>query len=154
MVKSAARTVEDYLEELSPERRDAIAAVRDVILSHLPPGYEETMQYVMVGYVVPLKTYPVTYNGRALEYAAIASQKNYMSLYLMNVYGDEATKRWFTEEYRSAGKRLDMGKSCVRFRTLSDLPLDLVGRTIARTPMADFIARYEASRRLPRRGLS
>lgn len=111
------------------------------------------MQYGMVGYVVPLETYPATYNGQALEYAAISSQKNYMSLYLMSVYGDEATKRWFTEEYGSVGKRLDMGKSCVRFRTLNDLPLDLVGRTIARTPVADFIARHEASRRSTRGGL-
>ena len=152
MARSAAKTVEEYLGELSPDRREAIAAVREVVLRNLPPEYVETMLFGMISYVVPLERYPVTYNGQPLMFAALASQKRYMSLYLMNVYGDEATERWFDDEYRAAGKRLDMGKSCVRFRTLDDLPLDLVGRTIARTPAADFIARYEASRRTMRSG--
>ena len=81
-------------------------------------------------------------------YAALASQKNYLSLYLMNVYGDTATEEWFAERYRASGKKLDMGKSCLRFKGLEDLPLDVVGEAIARTPVNDFIEHYEASRHM------
>ena len=150
MAQSTAATVEEYLDELTPPRREAIATVRQVILDHLPQGYQEFMQFGMIGYAVPLEQYPDTYNKRPLMYAALASQKNYMSLYLMNVYGDRETEAWFTEQYRASGKKLDMGKSCVRFKKLDNLPLDLIGKVIARTTVADFIERYEASRRLPR----
>ena len=150
MAQSTAATVEKYLDELTPPRREAIATVRQVILDHLPQGYQESMQFGMIGYAVPLEQYPDTYNKRPLMYAALASQKNYMSLYLMNVYGDRETEAWFTEQYRASGKKLDMGKSCVRFKKLDNLPLDLIGRVIARTTVADFIERYEASRRIPR----
>ena len=150
MVKSTAVTVEEYLNELAPPRREAIAAMRQVILDHLPQGYGEAMEFGMIGYVVPLKTYPKTYNKRPLMYAALASQKNYMSLYLMNVYGDRETETWFTERFRASGKKLDMGKSCVHFKKLDDLPLELLGEVIARTSVAGFIERNEASRRLPR----
>lgn len=104
------------------------------------------MQFEMIGYVIPLERYPVTYNGQALQYAALASQKNYMSLYLMNVYSDEAVERWFVDRYKDSGKRLDMGKACVRFKSLQDLPIDLVGEAIALTPVDRFIERYEMSR--------
>ena len=150
MAQSKARTVDEYLDELSQDRREAVAEVRQIILEHLPPGFEETMQYGMIGYVTPLERYPVTYNGQALAYAALASQKRYMSLYLMNVYGDQDTEAWFTERYRASGKRLDMGKSCVRFKKVEDLPTDLIGEVIARTTVEEFIERYEASRRRPR----
>ena len=102
------------------------------------------MQYGMISYVIPLETYPKTYNKLPLQYAALASQKNYMSLYLMNVYGDEDTQHWFVEEYEKSGKKLDMGKSCVRFKTLDDLPMELIGEAIARTPVSVFLERYEA----------
>ena len=105
------------------------------------------MQFGMIGYVVPLDHYPVTYNGQALMFAALTSQKNYMSLYLMNIYSDEAVEKWFVERYKASGKRLDMGKACVRFKSLQDLPIDLVGEAIALTPVARFIKRYEASRK-------
>ena len=147
MAQSTAQTVDEYFDELPPDRQQAIAAVRKVILDHLPEGYEETMQYGMIGYVIPLEKYHVTYNGQPLEYAALASQKNYMSLYLMNIYGDKETEQWFIEQYRASGKKLDMGKSCVRFKKLEDLPVDLIGKAIGRTTVADFIERYEASRR-------
>ncbi len=88
--KSGAETAEEYLAELTPDRRESIAAVRDVILSHLPTGYVETMQHGMIAYVIPLEEYPVTYNGHPSVYAQLASQKSYMSLYLMNIYGDQA----------------------------------------------------------------
>ena len=150
MAQSKAQTVDEYLDELSPERREAIAAVRDLILDHLPEGYVETMQYGMIGYVIPLDRYPVTYNGQPLGYIALASQKNYMSLYLMGIYGDEETERWFAERYRASGKKLNMGKSCLRFRKLEDLPFDLIGEAIARTKVVDFIEQYEAARRRTR----
>ena len=145
MAQSTAKTVEKYLAELSPERSEAISAVRQVILDHLPAGYEEVMQYGMISYVIPLESYPITYNKLPLTYASLASQKNYMSLYLMNVYGDPEVEQWFTEGYRASGKKLDMGKSCVRFKKLEDLPLQLIGEVIARTTAADFIERYELS---------
>ena len=146
MVWSSAQTVEEYLAELAPNRREAINAVRKVILDNLPAGYEEVMQFGMIGYVIPLERYPVTYNKQALQYAALASQKHYMSVYLMNVYGDPDAEQWFAEQYRASGKKLDMGKSCVRFKKLDDLPLDLIGRAIARTPVDEYIAVYEAAR--------
>jgi hypothetical protein len=105
------------------------------------------MQFGMISYVIPLTDYPETYNGQALGVAALASQMRYMSLYLMNVYGNPDTENWFHERYHASGKKLDMGKACVRFKTLDDLPLDLVAETIALTPPSTFIERYEASRR-------
>lgn len=146
MVQSKATTVEAYLAELPPERRAAIAAVRETILANLPAGYEEGMLFGMIGYAVPLSRYPHTYNGAPLLYAALANQKNAMSLYLTCVYADEAGAERFRAAYRATGKRLDMGKSCVRFRKLDDLPLDLIGTTIAGASVADFIATYERSR--------
>ena len=148
MARSEAKTVEEYLDELTDDRRETVEAVRDVVRANLPDGYEETVQFGMISYVVPLERYPKTYNRQALQYAALASQKNYVSLYLMNVYGNEETERWFVDRYRASGKRLDMGKSCVRFKSIDDLPLDLIGETIARTPVDDFIALYEKARGL------
>ncbi|MDA1215688.1 MAG: DUF1801 domain-containing protein, partial [Chloroflexi bacterium] len=107
MAQSAAQTVDDYLAELSPERRQAIAAVRHAVLENLPDGYEEVMAFGMIGYVIPLERYPKTYNKQPLMYAALASQKQYMSLYLMNVYGDQDTERWFNDAYKATGKKLD-----------------------------------------------
>ena len=147
MAHSKAKTVDEYLAELPEDRRAALDSVREAILEHLPEGYEETIQHGMIGYVIPLEKYPVTYNGQPLVFAALASQKNYMSLYLMNIYGDTGTEQWFVDQYRASGKKLDMGKSCVRFKRLEDLPIDLVGAAIARTSVAEFIERYEASRR-------
>jgi hypothetical protein len=147
MAKSAASTVDEYLAELPADRRDAIQTVRKVILANLPAGYEETMLFGMISYVIPLATYGPTYNKQPLMYASLANQKNYMSVYLMNVYADAEAERWFNEAYRATGKRLDMGKSCVRFRSLDDLPVDVIGDAIARTPVAAFIELYEASRK-------
>ena len=124
MARSKATTVEEYLDELADDRRETVEAVRDVVTANLPDGYEETVQFGMISYVVPLERYPKTYNRQALQYAALASQKNYVSLYLMNVYGDQETERWFLDRYKASGKRLDMGKSCVRFKSVEDLPLD------------------------------
>jgi hypothetical protein len=103
------------------------------------------MQYGMISWVVPLARLPETYNGQPLAVVSLASQKRYMSLYLHAVYGER--EAGFREEYERTGKRLDMGRSCVRFRRLDDLPLDLVARTLAATPVDDFISSYESSRR-------
>ena len=145
-MQSAAKTVAEYLSNLDDVRREAISAVRGVILDNLPDGYEEAMQFGMITYVVPLSVLADTYNGQPLMYVALASQKRHMSLYLTNVYGDESVEQWFRERYLAAGKKLDMGKSCVRFRKLDDLPLELVGEVVARTPIADFVEIYKASR--------
>ena len=145
-MRSDAVTVDEYLDELPEDRTEALQAVRQVILANLPDGYAEAMNWGMISYEIPLERYPTTYNNKPLAYAALASQKNYMSLYLMSVYGDSETEAWFHDRYLASGKRLDMGKSCVRFRSLDDLPLDLVGEVVARTPVEDFISRYEAAR--------
>lgn len=146
-MQSTAQTVDEYIESLPPDRRHAIGALRDVICRNLPQGYEEGMQYGMIGYYIPLSRYPNTYNGQALSYVGLASQKNYMSLYLMGVYGDEERERWFREAFASRGKKLNMGKSCVRFKKLEDLPLDVIGEAIAQISVDDYLRWYEASRK-------
>lgn len=145
-VHSDAVSVEEYLSELDDVRQEAVSAVRQVILDNLPVGYEEIMQYGMISYVVPLDVLADTYNGQPLMYIALASQKQYMSLYLTNVYGDESVEKWFKERYLATGKKLNMGKSCVRFRKLDDLPLELVAEVVARTPIDEFVTIYKASR--------
>jgi hypothetical protein len=141
-MQSHATTVEEYLASLPEDRRKSIATVRKVILKHLPKGYKETMRWGMISYEVPLSVEPNTYNGEPLGYAALASQKNHMALYLMNVYGSKENEEWFKAEYVKSGKKLDMGKSCVRFRTLEHLPLGVVAKAIARTPMDKYLATY------------
>ena len=139
-------TPEEYIAALPPERAEQVAQLRQLIRQRLPEGYAEEMGFGMITYVIPLTTYPHTYNGHPLMYAALASQKRHISLYLMNVYGNHETQQWFADGFAAAGKKLDMGKACVRFKKLDDLPLDLIAETIARTPTADYIAHYEASR--------
>ena len=115
-------TVADYLAEMPPERREAIEKVRETILQNLPEGFEETMSWGMITYQVPLEVYPDTYNGQPLMYAALANQKNNMAVYLTGIYLDEELNQKFEESYKKTGKRYDVGKSCVRFRKLEDLP--------------------------------
>lgn len=138
-MKSKASTVAGYLSELPGDRRDAIKIVRAVVLDNLPPGYEEAMNWGMITYQVPLDVYPDTYNKQPLVYAQLGSHKNYMTLYLMGIYGAEEKARAFEATYRATGKRYDVGKSCVRFRTLDDLPLELIGQTIAAIGMQEFV---------------
>ncbi len=146
MVSSKAETVDEYLAELSDDRRDAISEVRAVILDNLPEGFVETMNWGMISYEVPLDRCPDTYNGKPLMYAALASQKNHMAVYLTSVYADGDTEDWFRAEYEATGKKLDMGKSCVRFKSLEQLPLDLIGRVIADTSVDEVIDLYQRSR--------
>ena len=143
MAKSNAATVEEYLAGLPEDRRAAIAEVRDVVLRNLPAGYEERMNWGMISYEVPLERFPKTYNGQPLGYAALASQKNYCALYLTAVYGDEAQEWRLREGFAAAGKKLDMGKSCIRFRTPDDLALDAVAHAVAATTPDQLIAIHE-----------
>ena len=147
MTQPTTLSVDDYLGGLSEGRKTAMNAVRNFILENLPAGYEETVQHGMICYVIPLATYPVTYNKLPLMFADLASQKNYMTVHLMNIYGNPADEEWFVERYESTGKKLNMGKSCVRFKTLDDLPVDLIGEAVARTLVASYIQLYEDSRK-------
>ena len=130
-MRSSATTVSAYLKTLPADRRRALSTVRKVIHQHLPMGYEEAMNWGMITYQVPLRTCPDTYNGQPLMYAALASQKRYMAVYLTGIYTSPDTYQAFEKAYRATGKRWDVGKSCVRFRTLDDLPLELIGQSIA-----------------------
>ena len=147
MVRSNAATVEEYLTELAPDRREQIGVVRNVVLDNLPEGYAESMNWGMISWEIPLDRYPKTYNKQPLMYAALASQKNYMSLYLMCVYVHDGTQTEFERSFKASGKKLNMGKSCVRFKTTDDLPMDLIADTIASTPVDDYIKSYEAARK-------
>lgn len=146
MVQSKAGTVAAYLKSLPPERKAAMSAVRKAIRAHLPKGYAEVMQYGIIGYVVPLKLYPAGYHtGKdiPLPYAGLASQKRHMSLYLFGCYMDPKDAAWLKREYKARGLKLDMGKSCIRFKTLENIPLDVIGEAIAKLPVKDFVTRYE-----------
>ena len=150
MASSTAATVAEYLKELPADRRAVIRKVRGVIRKHLPKGYKEGMTFGMITWVVPLAVLPDTYNKQPLIYAGLAAQKNNYALYLMAVYGDRALEKWWKAAYLASGKRLDMGKSCVRFKSLDHLPLDVVGECIARVPLEDYVARYMKMKRVSR----
>jgi|SRR6516162_7348308 hypothetical protein len=142
-MQSKAITVEQYLAELPDDRRAAIEAVRRVILENLDKDYEEGMQYGMIGYYVPHRVHPAGYHcdpQQPLPFASLASQKNHMSLYLMCIYGDSEHSRWFRKAWAATGKKLDMGKACVRFKKLEDLALDVIGEAIRRVPAKKYIA--------------
>lgn len=141
-MRSDANTVDDYLAALTADRRDALTAVRQVILQNLPAGYAETMNWGMICYEVPLAIEPKTYNGKPLVYAALAAQKRYMALYLCGLTCMPGLAQDFKAQW--TGGRLDMGKACIRFRALTDLDLALIAKTIAAVPVAAFAA---ASRR-------
>ena len=145
-MQRSARSVDEYLANLPPDRRAAIEAVRRVIREHLRPGFEEAIQSGMLSYEVPLAQLPDTYNGKPLPLACLGSQKHHMALYLMCIYADPALLHRFESECEASGKRLDMGKSCVRFRRVEDLPLEVIGRAIGAVEMDDYVARYRELR--------
>ena len=147
-MQSKATNVDEYVASLPEDRREAISALRKVILKNLPKGYEEGMQWGMPSYFVPLSAYPAGYHcqpDQPLPFVGLASQKNHMAFYGFCIYMDEALKNRFVEDWKKTGKKLDMGKSCVRFKKLEDLPIDLIGSAIARTPVAGYIGIYETS---------
>ena len=141
-----ASTVSGYLAQLPPDRRGAIEAVRAVILKNLDKGFQETLQYGMIGYNVPHTLYPPGYHcnpKEPLPFAALASQKNHMAVYLMSVYGGD--EEWFRAAWAKTGKKLDMGKSCVRFKKLDDVALDVIGEAVKRVTAKGYIEKYEAT---------
>jgi uncharacterized protein YdhG (YjbR/CyaY superfamily) len=140
-MKSNALNIQEYLAEMPPQRRQAIERVRRTILENLPEGYEETLNWGMITYQVPLEIYPDTYNKKPLRYAALANQKNHMAVYLTGIYMDEKLSQDFEKSYKKTGKRYDVGKSCVRFRKLDDLPLEVIADSIRALEMEEFISR-------------
>jgi len=147
---SKAKTVAEYLAELPEDRRAAIKEVRKVILANLPKGFEEGMNYGQIGYYVPHSIYPKGYHCNPklpLGFAGLASQKTYMSFYLMTLYGSPKHLDWFEKEYAKTGKKLDMGKACIRFKKVENLALEVIGKAIARVSCKDYIAEVEASRK-------
>ncbi len=150
-----ASTVAQYLAALPADRRAALSTVRKMINENLPDGYEEGIQYGMIGWYVPLSLYPAGYGGNPkvpLPLVALASQKSGMVLHFLSFYGHPTLSSWFVDEYKKSGKKLDMGKGCVRFKKLDDLALDVVGRTVARVPAEEHIANYRAARALLGKG--
>ena len=146
-MQSKAKTVEQYLRELPDDRREAISAIRDVMRKNIPKGFEEGMQYGMIGYYVPHSLYPDGYHcdpKQPLPYAHLASQKNHMSIYLMCIYGRDEDREWFVDAWTSTGRKLDMGKSCIRFKSLDDVPLEVVGKAVKRVTVKKFIDFYES----------
>jgi hypothetical protein len=145
-MQSKAKTVAQYLAGLPPDRRAALSAVRKAILDNLDRGFEEGIGYGMISYHVPHSLYPPGYHCNPkmpLPFAALASQKNYMSLYLMSAYGQGSEEAWLRARFAAAGKKLDMGKSCIRFKKLEDLPLDVIGAAIRRVRAREYVAHYE-----------
>ena len=138
-MQSKANNIKQYLNELPDDRKEAISIVRQTILENLPDGYDEVMNWGMITYEVPLETYPNTYNGKPLMYAALASQKNHMSVYLTGCYMSLDVRDKFEKAYKKSGKRFDAGKSCIRFKKVNDLPLELLGKTIASMDVNKFI---------------
>ena len=145
-MQSKAKTVKEYLAGLPDDRREAIRAVRAVILKNLPTGYEEGIQHGAIGYFVPHSVYPTGYHcdpKQPLPFAGLASQKNYISIHLMSVYSDPKQEAWFRAAWAKSCKKLDMGKACVRFKKIQDLPLQVIGQAIKRVPVKKFIEQYE-----------
>jgi len=132
---------------LPDDRRAIVQAVRSTIVDHLPEGFEETVTSGMLGYVVPLERYPDTYNGQPLSVIALANQKNHVAVHLMGIYADERQREWFIDAWKATGKKLDMGKSCVRFKRLDDVALEVLGQAVARVTPDDLIAAHEAVHR-------
>jgi hypothetical protein len=145
MVSSKATTPAVYLASLPAERRKVIAAVRAVIRKHLPKGYVESMNWGMLAYEIPLSRYPDTYNKQPLMYLALAAQKNNYALYLTCTSSDKVLMGRLAAAYKAAGRTLDMGKGCLRFQSLEELPLDVVADIVASTPVDKRIALSEAA---------
>jgi hypothetical protein len=139
-MKSLATSVDLYVAEVPPERHKAMQAMVQLIRANVPKGYNESMTWGMPSWEVPLSVYPDTYNKKPLMYLALASQKNYMSLYLTAAYGSEILKKRLSDGFAAAGKKMDMGGGCLRFKKLEDLPLDTIAEHIAAVPMDDYVA--------------
>jgi hypothetical protein len=145
--KSPSPAVAGLLAALPADRRAQVERVRDVVRRNLPEGYEEAISRGMLVYQVPLERYPDTYNGHPLWYVALASEKSYLSLHLMPIYADRTAEKRLTDAFKAAGKKPNMGKACVRFKTADDLPLDAIGDLVASLPVERWIAIAKSARR-------
>ena len=144
---SSGVTVPEFLDQLPPARRREVDRLRTIIRRHLPAGYEEVVSKRMLVYQVPLARYPDTYNKQPLWYIALASEKSYLSLHLMSIYGDATQAEWLKTKFKAAGKKLDMGKACIHFETADDLPLDVIGEVVASMPLDRWVALAQGARR-------
>lgn len=147
-MQSKASTPEQYIAELPEDRKEVMQKLRDIVKKNLPKGFEETMQYGMLGYVVPHNIYPDGYHCNpkdALPFMALASQKNHIGFYHMGIYSDPDLMKWFTEEYpKHATGKLDMGKSCICFKNPKKIPFELLGELTTKVSVAEWIAKYES----------
>jgi len=144
-VKSSATTVKEYLASLPADRRAGVEAVRKVILKNLDKDYEESMLWGMIGYAVPHRVWPLGYHcdpSKPLMMAALASQKNCLTVHLMSVYSDKAERAWFQRAWAKSGKKLNMGGCCVRFKKVEDAALEVIGEAIRRTPAKAYVEHY------------
>ncbi len=146
MSQSTDKTVAEYIASLTPEQATVIRKMRAMIRKNLPRGYQESMDWGIISYVIPISRYPSTYNRQPLAYLALGAKKNYFSLHLMACYGNPTLMKKFESAYRKSGKQLDMGKACLRFKKIEDLPLELIADTIASVSVEDFIRWYELIR--------
>jgi hypothetical protein len=136
---STEMTVEGYISGLEAQRQHLVSHIRDIVNANIDGGFEEMIDFGMIAWVVPLEREPETYNGHPLMYAALASQKRYVSLYLMGIYTDQTLASWFQSAYESTGRKPNMGKSCVRFRKLDDVPDELIAKAVARFSVDSFL---------------
>lgn len=148
-MQSKAETVEKYIDELSVDRKEVIQKLREIVLKNLPEGFQECMNYGMIGYVVPHSIYPDGYHcdtSLPLPFMNIASQKNHIGFYHMGIYSDENLLNWFTEEYKNqVPTKLDMGKSCIRFKNLKKIPFELLGELVSKMTVDQWIEKYEST---------
>jgi hypothetical protein len=149
MPAKAQLTVAEFISQLPADRRAEVKRVRELIRENLPAGYEEVISKNMLVYQVPLTHYDETYNGKPLWYIALASEKSYLSLHLMSVYGDRNQARQLEDGFRLAGKKLDMGKACIHFRTADDLPQETIAAVVSSTPMERWVAIAKAAKTRP-----
>jgi hypothetical protein len=146
MKSTGAATIAQFLAQLPEDRRQAIGKLRRLINSHLPKGYQESLAWGMITWSVPLEVYPDTYNGQPLCYASLGSQKHHMALYLMSAYMGSPQLLRLEKGFKAAGKTLDMGKACIRFKSLDDLPLDVIAEVAGAVPMKAFVDMARAAR--------
>lgn len=146
-MQSTAKTPLEYVESLPEDRKIVIEKIRTIVLENLPKGFEETMGYGMLGYVVPHSIYPSGYHcdpKMPLPFLSLASQKNFIAFYHMGIYADEKLLNWFVSEYPKHCKtKLDMGKSCIRFKKMNDIPYELLGELASKMSVQDWISLYE-----------
>jgi uncharacterized protein YdhG (YjbR/CyaY superfamily) len=144
---SEAKTPAQYIKELPEDRKEAVSELRNIILKNIPEGFKEVMSYGMLGYVVPHEIYPAGYHCNPklpLPFVAIASQKNFIAFYHMGIYANPKLLKWFVDEYPKHSKaKLDMGKSCIRFKKPEQIPFKLIGELIKKVTVKDWIACYE-----------